>query len=447
MIRFNASTPGYTTKHFRQRKFLLIMPLLAVPLLTFLLWSTGLLGSIPSNDNVASKTTGLNTTLPGVGRGKDSSWSKLNFYEAADKEAAKRASLAKSDPYYQLAPLEIMDTADTGLLPVGSKRDVDGDEPNGLQKSSLVGGSTEDPNEVKVYQKLNALNKALEERPTVANKSSVTNLPMRTEVEGSDNDVSRLEAMMQQMNSSSNNSNPEMDQINSMLEKVLDIQHPERVKGRLQEVVANNKELSLPVGTKGDELAVTTLGNLPIDTLPGSTATVSRNQFYSLEEENDDRSNDPHNAISAIIPEEQALVNGATVKLQAAEDVSISGILIPKGQSLFGEATLSNERLKIDIRSIRFGYSILPVKLSVYDLDGVEGIYMPGAIGREVAKQSTDQAIQSMGIASLDPSIGAQAASAGIQATKSLIGKKSKQVRVTVRTGYEVLLYDQNSKH
>ena len=76
------------------------------------------------------------------------------------------------------------------------------------------------------------------------------------------------------------------------------------------------------------------------------------------------------------------------------------------------------------------------------DLDGIAGIYIPGAITRDVAKQSTDQAIQSIRLASLDPSVGAQAASAGIQAAKSLIGRKVKLVKVTVKAGYRVLLRD-----
>jgi hypothetical protein len=45
-----------------------------------------------------------------------------------------------------------------------------------------------------------------------------------------------------------------------------------------------------------------------------------------------------------------------------------------------------------------------------------------------------------MSLASLDNSLGAQAASAGIQAAKSLIGKKAKLVRVNISAGYRVIL-------
>src|SRR4051812_29986654 len=81
-----------------------------------------------------------------------------------------------------------------------------------------------------------------------------------------------------------------------------------------------------------------------------------------------------------------------------------------------GLPSLNNERLEVSINSIRDENSLFPVKLEVYDMDGLPGIYIPGAITRDVTKQSTDNALQSVALSSLDPSIGAQAASAGIEA-------------------------------
>lgn len=75
-------------------------------------------------------------------------------------------------------------------------------------------------------------------------------------------------------------------------------------------------------------------------------------------------------------------------------------------------------------------------------MDGQQGLYIPGAITRDVAKQSADQGIETMNLGTYDASLGAQAASAGIQAAKTLIGKKIKLVKVTVRAGYRVMLKD-----
>ncbi|MBA2563227.1 MAG: conjugative transposon protein TraM, partial [Chitinophagaceae bacterium] len=109
-------------------------------------------------------------------------------------------------------------------------------------------------------------------------------------------------------------------------------------------------------------------------------------------------------------------------------------------------ADLNGERLAIKINSIRYRNSLFPVELSVFDLDGLDGIYIPGAITRDVAKQSADRAAQQIDLTTINPSISAQAASAGIEAAKTLFSKKVKLVKVTVKAGYQVLLRDEKQK-
>ncbi len=104
------------------------------------------------------------------------------------------------------------------------------------------------------------------------------------------------------------------------------------------------------------------------------------------------------------------------MKLRLVNDVYIDGVLIPKGTFVFGTASLNGERLVINIKSIRYKNSLYPVDLSVLDIDGMDGIYIPGAITRDVARQSADHAVQNIGLTNLNPSIGVQAASAGIEA-------------------------------
>jgi hypothetical protein len=75
-------------------------------------------------------------------------------------------------------------------------------------------------------------------------------------------------------------------------------------------------------------------------------------------------------------------------------------------------------------------------------MDGLAGIYIPGAITRDVAKQSADNGLQSIDMTSVDPSLKAQAATAGINAAKSLLSRKAKLIRVYVKAGYRILLKD-----
>ena len=120
----------------------------------------------------------------------------------------------------------------------------------------------------------------------------------------------------------------------------------------------------------------------------------------------------------------------------------INGVVIPKNTFLFGIAALKAERLEVKIEHIQYQNSIFPVDLLVYDTDGISGIYIPGTISRDVAKASAERSIQTVGVAGLDDSWGAQAAGMGIEAAKSLMSKKVKLVKVVVKAGYRLLLYD-----
>jgi hypothetical protein len=87
----------------------------------------------------------------------------------------------------------------------------------------------------------------------------------------------------------------------------------------------------------------------------------------------------------------------------------------------------------------------LPVSLHLFDFDGLEGIYIPGAISRDAAKQSGDRAIQGMGISTFNPGIGAQAAGVGIETARNILSRKIRMTKVTVKSGYHVWLLDEKS--
>jgi hypothetical protein len=80
-------------------------------------------------------------------------------------------------------------------------------------------------------------------------------------------------------------------------------------------------------------------------------------------------------------------------------------------------------------------------------MDGMAGIHIPGAIGRDVAKASANNSLQTLGVSSIDDSWTSQAAGLGIEAAKSLLSKKIKLIKVVVKAGYRVLLYDDKQKN
>ncbi|PTS92826.1 conjugative transposon protein TraM, partial [Flavobacterium sp. HMWF030] len=175
------------------------------------------------------------------------------------------------------------------------------------------------------------------------------------------------------------------------------------------------------------------------------SSSLKSNSFYTADENLEQEQQ--QNSIEAVIHETQSIVNGSVVKLRLSSDISLQGTMIPKNTFLYGIASLKGERLEVKINNIQFRNSIFPVELTVYDMDGIDGIYIPGAINRDVAKASADRSIQTLGLTGVTDSWGAQAAGMGIEAAKSLMSKKVKLIKVVVKAGYQVLLYDEKQKN
>jgi conjugative transposon TraM protein len=198
----------------------------------------------------------------------------------------------------------------------------------------------------------------------------------------------------------------------------------------------------LSVTTPAAAVAVSdVVTNPPMD---GDTGYQEADGFYSIDEP-DKEGPAVQNTITAVIPEDQTLVAGATITLRLTQDAVINGMTIPRDNPVYGLVTMNGDRMGVTISSIRYRQGIYPVSLQVYDMDGLAGIHIPGAITRDVAKESADQGVSSMGLNALDPSLAGQAATAGIEAAKTLISRKIKLVRVSVKAGYQVLLKNTKS--
>lgn len=434
----------------RKRKFYMALPILALPFITLMFWA---LGGGKGNNAQAQQPTlkgGLNVELPDANLKDDKLLDKLSYYEKAASDSSKLEELMKNDPYYQQhkhPEMEKFHASNDNILPSSAHKQNFSNPRNNLNASPYENHDLSDPNETKVYKKLNELNTALNGATVQRDKR-----PSYSDVSGNNKtsinsaDIDRLEQMMGMTKKSDGNEDLEMKQLNGMMEKILDIQHPDRIKDKLRQTSEIHKGHVLTVSASDNNSQTSLLTNDRSATLNNDTVQYkqysSTNSFYSLQD--DVENNIEHqNAVPAVIHETQTLVEGATVKLRLLNDIYVNGILIPKDNFVFGTASLNGERLNIQINSIRHENSLFPVKLLVFDIDGISGIYIPGAITREVAKGSVDRALQGINTTSLDPSIGAQAASAGIEAAKTILSRKTKLIKVTVKAGYQVLLEDE----
>jgi conjugative transposon TraM protein len=393
----------------RKRKMLLVLPLLIIPFLTMAFWAMG--GGAANASSQPGGSTGLNLQLPNAQLKDDKGENKLSYYEQAEKDFLKRKDKMENDPFFS--------SSFNDSLPENSLSY----HPYSLQIEDY-----KDPNEQKVYKKLEELNHHLEN--PVINKNFNQNQPAQPfgTTSFDSRDINRLEEMMKRANAPNTN-DPEVEQLKSMMDRILDIQHPERVKQRLTEKAFNEKEQILSVRSN--------VGTYSISLLDTSKEDDQADAFYGVEANRDDQ---PQNAIETVIHETQILVDGSIVKMRLLEDITVNGVTIPRGNFVFGIASLDGERLHIDINSIRKDNALFPVKLTVFDLDGMEGIHIPGAITRDVAKQSAENSLQNIQMNSIDPSFKVQATSAGINAAKSFMTKRAKLIKATVKAGYKILL-------
>jgi conjugative transposon TraM protein len=430
-----------TDKFLQKRRFFMVLPLLVLPFLTMIFSALGGGQGTPAQANVID-FSGLNLTLPDAHFDEKEIWDKMTLYEMAERDSARYEEARESDPYFDLIAFktqqELQPQSDTAKK---SAKLID----SFPHKEKLV----IDPNEERVNKKLQELyaeiNKTPTAEPVTSNRQQATSSsdPQFT------SDVDRLENMMEMMQDDGQ-SDPEMQQIESVLERILDIQHPHRVKEKLKAIDHQSKANALPVEVATNHENISLIGSdafelpFPLDSVSLSEAlpvfSASQNGFFGLEDET--FGEEAGNAIEAIIHDTQELVAGSTVKMRLLNDIQINGRLIPKDQFIYGVCSINGERLTVEISSIRRGNAVLPVSLEVYDLDGLPGIYIPGAITRDAAKQASDDALQNIQLMSLDQSIGAQAAGAGIEAAKGLFSKKAKLTKVTVKAGYQIYLVD-----
>ena len=157
------------------------------------------------------------------------------------------------------------------------------------------------------------------------------------------------------------------------------------------------------------------------------------------------------NTISACVHNNQTVMDGQTVRFRLLEPMSVSGREIPRNALVVGTAKLQGERLSIIISSLGYRGSIIPVELSVYDTDGQAGIFIPGSMERSAAKEIVAGMGTSAGSSmNFSTDVGAQlAADLGkglIQGTSQYFAKKMRTIKVHLKAGYKVLLYQPDNK-
>lgn len=155
--------------------------------------------------------------------------------------------------------------------------------------------------------------------------------------------------------------------------------------------------------------------------------------------------------IKAIIDENVKAVDGSRVRLRLLDDVEIGEMVVKKGAYLY--ATMSgfgSQRVKGTVKSVLVDDEIVKINLSIYDTDGMEGLYVPSSQFRETTKDVASGAVTGnvdMNTTNTGSSFsqwGMQTMQNAYQKTTNAIGKAIKKNKVKLKYGTFVYLI--NSK-
>ena len=174
---------------------------------------------------------------------------------------------------------------------------------------------------------------------------------------------------------------------------------------------------------------------------------VSSDYFNTLAENEKEA-----NLIKAIIDEDVKATDGTRIRLRLLDDVEIGELVVPKGSYLY--ATMSgfgSQRVKGNIKSMLIDDELVKINLSIYDTDGMEGLYVPSSSFRETTKDVASSAASGNMEMNNGTNTGnsmtqwaAQAMTNAYQKTSNAIGKAIKKNKVKLKYGTFVYLI--NSK-
>ena len=178
--------------------------------------------------------------------------------------------------------------------------------------------------------------------------------------------------------------------------------------------------------------------------------TRQTSDFFNTLSENEPQSN----LIKAIIDEDIKAVDGSRVRLRLLDDIEIGSVVMPKGSYIYAIMSgFGSQRVKGSVKSLLYKDELIKVSLSIYDTDGLEGLYVPSSSFRETSKEVASSAMSgnmSMNQGSYDNSLaqwGMQAVQNAYQRTTNAISKSIKKNSAKLKYGTFVYLVNGKEKN
>ena len=149
------------------------------------------------------------------------------------------------------------------------------------------------------------------------------------------------------------------------------------------------------------------------------------------------------NLIKAIIDENVKAVDGSRVRLRLLDDIEINEVVVPKGTYIYALMSgFGSQRVKGSVKSILIHDELIKVNLSIYDTDGLEGLYVPSSSFRETSKDVASGAMSNTSsLTSSNTSGGNALTQWGNQAISNIVQKTSNALGKSIKKNSAKLKY------
>ncbi len=153
----------------------------------------------------------------------------------------------------------------------------------------------------------------------------------------------------------------------------------------------------------------------------------------------------PKNSIKACVHEAQTVVGEMGVRLRLLEPAKTPQRTIPKGTIVTANAKFQNGRLQLKVTSVELEGNIIPVDITIYDLDGQQGLYVPyspemNALTEMAGNMSQTGGTSVMLTQNAGQQVAADLSRGVVQGISGYFAKKVRTPKVTLKAGYQVFL-------
>ena len=150
-----------------------------------------------------------------------------------------------------------------------------------------------------------------------------------------------------------------------------------------------------------------------------------------------------NNFIKAVIDENIKGFAGSRIRIRLLEDVYVGNAKISKGTPLYALISgFSLQRVNLNIVSVMHQNEILPISLNIYDVDGMEGLYVPSSAFREMTRSMGENIVQGQNLSSGSADFFTTTLSSVYQSTSKTISDVIRKNKAKIKYNSFVYLID-----